>query len=183
MAKPLKRNTCGLAVIASCSLALLLAGCDALLGPQSPGALAPPAASETADLPKPPPRKPARPATPGTNVARLPPAQPAETETPSEPHQELDRLIGLDQPQLAELLGEPLQKAESPPATIWRYAAQGCELDIYFYLDLQSQAMRALHYEVRSHDSTERSAQRCYDELVSERRANADPPAGSDRPR
>lgn len=187
MAEPLNRSSSGLAIIASCSLALLLAGCDALLGPQSPGAGVPPARTATIDLPPPPPRKPVPPTAggvPGPNLVRLPPAATATPpETPTETREGLDRLIGLDQPQLANLLGEPRQKAESPPATIWRYVAESCDLDVYFYLDLQSQAMRALHYEVRSHDPTERSAQRCYDDLVSERRANADSPAGSDRPR
>jgi hypothetical protein len=110
------------------------------------------------------------------------PATPAPAPEPAAPAG-LDRLIGLDQTQLAALLGEPRQTAESPPATIWRYIAEACDLDVYFYLDLQSQAMRALHYEVRNHDPAERSAQRCYDDLVSQRRANADNAAGSDRPR
>src|SRR5579875_772244 len=133
MAEPLKRKSSGLAIIAGCSLALLLAGCDTLLEPQSPGAAPRPAARTAVELPPPPPRKPTRPAAPSVepsteprpSLARLPQTEPAVA--PSEPSPALDRIIGLDQPQLAELLGEPLQKAESPPATIWRYAAQGCD--------------------------------------------------------
>jgi hypothetical protein len=125
-------------------------------------------------LPPPPPRKPAP---PGPSLARLtPPAGEGERAG-------LDRLIGLDQTHVAEMLGEPRSRAESPPATIWRYAGGNCEVDVFFYLDLQSQAMRALHYEVRSHDLPERSAQRCYDALVSERQPHADSAAGSDHPR
>jgi hypothetical protein len=95
----------------------------------------------------------------------------------------LDKLTGLDQSQVAEILGEPETRAEAPPATIWRYGGTSCDLDVYFYLDLQSQTMRALHYEVRNHESFQRSAQRCYDALISERRAHAESAAGSDRPR
>lgn len=160
-------------VVAIC-FAMALAGCQ-LFQPPPPAPLPPPprepAVSER--LPPPPPRKPAPPAA----LARLtPPAAPA---APSGP----DRLIGLDQPAVAELLGEPRSRAEAPPATIWRYGDNDCEVDVYFYLDLQSQAMRALHYEVRSHDLPERSAQRCYDALLAERRAHADTAAGPDRPR
>jgi hypothetical protein len=126
-------------------------------------------------LPPPPPRKPAAPATPA--VARLP-----EVPEP-EPSGGFDRLIGLDQTHLTEVLGEPVKRAEAPPATIWRYYGQACELDVYFYFDLQSRAMRALHYEVRSHESREQPAQQCYDELVRERRAGAEPAASTDRPR
>ncbi|HZB93899.1 MAG TPA: hypothetical protein VE397_20795, partial [Stellaceae bacterium] len=123
-------------------------------------------------LPPPPPRKPAPPAS--LVHLRAPPG-----ELPSGGP---DQLIGLDQTKVAALLGEPRSRAEAPPATIWRFGGDDCEIDVYFYLDLQSQAMRALHYEVRSHELPARSPQRCYDALVSEQRTNADS-AGSDRPR
>lgn len=165
-----------LPVLAAAGLGLVVAGCEqlGLPGPGPNSAMGPAATAEP--TPPPPPRKPAP---PGQAIARLPPAE--EVEPP--PGLGLDRLIGLDQPHVAGILGEPRARAESPPATIWRYAGPGCDLDVYFYLDLQSQTMRALHYEVRSHDSPERSAQRCYEALVSERRANAEPAAGPDRPR
>jgi len=161
------------ALLASC-LALSLAACGAFdtLNAPPPSQTAAPASEPL--LPPPPPRKPTP---PGIAVARLPPPS-APVDTPS-----ADRLIGLDQPQVASLLGEPRTRAESPPATIWRYRGPDCEVDVYFYLDLQSQAMRALHYEVRSHDGPEPTAQRCYDALVNERRAHAESTAGSDRPR
>jgi hypothetical protein len=161
----------GPAVLASC-LALTLGAC-AVFQPAArtePAPVVTPAVSET---PPPPPRKP-RPPVP--SLARL--TTPA-TEAP----ESLDRLIGLDQSHIADVLGEPESRAEAPPATIWRYVGAHCAIDIYFYLDLQSQAMRVLHYEVRSHDLSERSAQRCYHALVSEQRSHADSAAGTDRPR
>jgi len=180
------------------AVALALAGCVAAPPPPPQAALPPPPA---APLPKPPPRKPPPPsaapavaatepaATPSTasapstpEVAALPP--PTEPPiTPAAPAPRLDRIIGLNQPEVAQLLGEPKSRAEAPPAIIWRYDGADCALDVYFYLDLQSQAMRALHYEVRSHDAAERSAQRCYETLLDERRANAEPSSGSDSPR
>jgi hypothetical protein len=196
------------AVLLVWGLALTLAGCDTFgpgSAPSNPG-VQPTAA---APLPQPPPRKPPPPA--GTTLARLPPAAgevetapaaaplappPQPTALPPPPPQltalppptapatgNLDRLIGLDQSHVAGILGSPRSRAESPPATIWRFGGANCDLDVYFYLDLQSQAMRALHYEVRSHDAPDQSAQRCYEALVDERRANAEPAAGSDSPR
>ena len=163
--------------VAAPLFALVLASCGLLEPQPAPVATSPPPEEAASPLlPPPPPRKPPP---PGPSVAKLTPPGVEAAPAPGSP----DRLIGLDQPEVADILGEPRSRAEAPPATIWRYADASCDLDVYFYLDLQSQAMRALHYEVRSHDSTERSAQRCYDALLSERRAHAEPAAGSDRPR
>lgn len=155
-------------------LALLLGACAAFhpATPTGPAPVVTPTVMETPP-PPPPPRKPRPPA---PSLARL-------TTPASEAPESLDRLIGLDQPHIAGVLGEPESRAEAPPATIWRYVGAHCAIDIYFYLDLQSQAMRALHYEVRSHDLSEPTAQRCYHDLVSEQRSHADSTAGSDRPR
>lgn len=162
----------GPAVLGSC-LALILGACAAFQpgARTEPAPVVAPAASET--LPSPPPRKPRPPA---PNLAKL-------TIPASEAPESLDRLIGLDQSHIADVLGEPESRAEAPPATIWRYVGAHCAIDIYFYLDLQSQAMRALHYEVRTHDLSERAAQRCYHALVSEQQSHADSAVGSDRPR
>jgi hypothetical protein len=73
------------------------------------------------------------------------------------------RLIGLDQRATEALLGAPLQRTESPPAMIWRYVSQDCELEIYFYLDLEAKIMRSLHYEVTSPEPDDH---RCYEGLI-----------------
>jgi hypothetical protein len=151
-----------------------------------------------------PPRKPpvpsaeAAPSEPApTEVARLEPAVPSPSEPdrvsppdapaaasppPAEPIN-AEKLIGLDQPQMRSLLGAPNTRAEAAPATIWRYNGRNCELAIYFYLDLQSQVMRALHYEVTPHDSSEHPGSRCLGDLVSAHQANAAASAGADHPR
>jgi hypothetical protein len=171
-------------------LALGLAACDLTQPP--PPASSPPEPLVTpaavTRLPPPPPRKPSPP-----SVAKLPPAPEIEAEPQAEPQPQtpapaattgsFDQLLGLDQPQVAALLGAPGTRADAPPATIWRYGDATCDVDIYFYLDLQSERMRALHYEVRNHDLSERSDQRCYDALANERRARADSATDPDRPR
>jgi hypothetical protein len=199
------------AVLLVLGLALMLAGCDTF-GPGSAPANPGVQPTAAAPLPQPPPRKPPPPAgttlarlppsagqveTPPTAAPLAPAPESTALPPPSPPQQQLtalpppsapsagtlDRLIGLDQSHVAGLLGNPRSRAESPPATIWRFGGSNCDLDVYFYLDLQSQAMRALHYEVRSHDAPDQSAQRCYETLVNERRANAEPSSGSDSPR
>jgi len=175
------------------TLGLLVAACNLVPPPQP----APPvAASEPEPAPTLPPPPPRKPASHSPVIANLPPGtvgertpvpeeravEPAPDAAPAPQAGSFDRLIGLDQAHVTDLLGDPRSRAESPPATIWRYAGRNCELDVYFYLDLQSQAMRALHYEVRSHDSPERSAQRCYGDVV-QRRAQTESAGGTDRPR
>ena len=177
MAKPVNLIRPRLAALAAALSALLaLASCEHFPFPIG----GPDQEAGISTLPPPPPRKPAPPAT--ATVAPVPVRLPEST-APVAPASGFDRLIGLDQPRLTALLGEPRQRAEAPPATIWRYLGQACELDVYFYFDLQSQAMRALHYEIRSHESREQPAQQCYDELVSERRARAEPSTSTDSAR
>jgi len=171
-------------VILASFLALALAACELF---QPPAAPPPPietaAPAPATPAPPPPPRKPPP---PGTTVARLPP-QPGETAPGGAANETgpsgFDRLIGLDQPRVAGLLGDPRARTDSPPATIWQYGGAECDADVYFYLDLQSQTMRVLHYEIRNHDLSERSVQRCYDALVNERRARVESDAGTDRSR
>jgi len=155
----------------------LLAACTSVSPPPAPpppeASVAPP--PQVAVQPPLPPRPAHKPA---TRLASLPPAaSPNEDESGS-----FDQLRGLDAAGTVALLGEPSQRAEAPPAILWRYASTDCELDVYFYLDLQSREMRVLHYEIRDHDDgAERTQPKCYRELVAQRRAEQ---AGStDRPR
>ncbi len=159
--------------------AMLLAGAGLALtactAPPPPKLPPPPSASE-APAPQaeaPPPARPVhKPAPPVT--ASLP-AGPPEPDS-------FDRLHGLDQAEAEALLGEPKERAEAPPAIVWRYASRDCDLDVYFYLDLQSRETRVLHYEVRDHDERdERSQQKCYRELITER--HVDQVGSTDRPR
>ena len=98
-----------------------------------------------------PPHKPSPPneadAAGGEAVALASPAPPAAAPPPSAaPPPRTSALIGLDQGAATHLLGAATEKAEAPPATIWRYRNATCELDLFFYLDLRSGKMRTLHY-------------------------------------
>jgi hypothetical protein len=78
-------------------------------------------------------------------------------------------LIGLDQPAATRLLGIAAERTEEPPATVWRYKTAACELDLFFYLDLRSGRMRALHYTFKGEASDGATRQNCLRELVSAR--------------
>jgi len=168
-------------VAVACCLCLT-ASC-AMLQPQPQPVAAMPAPTvaqphdEEAPAPPRPARKPAPPA-----LAALTPSKPEAPPPAAEaPAPSFDKLQGLDQQETAAFLGQPAERAEAPPAVLWRYASRDCALDVYFYLDLQSREMRVLHYEVRNTDGSERPQQSCYDELVAARAAEQT--GSSDRPR
>jgi len=146
-------------------LALGLSSC-ALFNGEQPAAPpvaapepAPPVAAAKPSSPPRPVRKPTPPPLPGGQ-------SPAAGEEQVDP----ERLIGLDQRDAETWLGAPAQRTDAPPGTVWRYLSKDCQVDVYFYLDLQKGVMRALTYEVRSDDIVERRSERCFQQLVGERR-------------
>jgi hypothetical protein len=169
--------------------------CAALVACQhapAPTATEPPStplaeAEATQPQPPKPPRKPPVPPAPATDAASpaeiapsaAPPEEIAKVE-PTPPRSPLklkaESLIGLDQPSTAALLGEPSERSEAAPATIWRYAAgRSCQLEIYFYLDLKSQVMRALHYEVKTNEAAEPARSQCFADLLAQHESNSVP--------
>src|SRR5258708_502573 len=79
------------------------------------------------------PRPTRKPPAPPLRVPRPKATPPATEDEAIEPN----RLIGLDESQTAQWLGEPNQRTDASPATIWRYLTRDCQVDVYFYLDLQ----------------------------------------------
>jgi hypothetical protein len=75
-------------------------------------------------------------------------------------------LIGLDQPAATHLFGTATEQSEAPPATVWRYRNATCELDLFFYLDLRSGKMRALHYAFKGGAGEPAERQDCLRSLV-----------------
>lgn len=152
--------------MASLTGVLCLGACS--LSPPPPEQSVPPL---QASLPPP-----ALPSEPPPRPTRKPPVpQPRSSSEPIWPPQPLpavdpQQVIGLDESATAEWLGEPSARTEAPPATIWRYVSADCQVDLYFYLDLQNKVMRALHYEVRSNDGIEQRPERCFQQLVDEHR-------------
>lgn len=61
-------------------------------------------------------------------------------------------LVGLDEEQIRNVLGDPDIITEHAPSRVWAYAADACSLDLFFYLDLGTDKFRALTYTVRTFD-------------------------------
>lgn len=149
---------------AALGVALALSSCAYLTEDTAPPVTEAPVPPPVAAVPPPAPPRPARKPTP-------PPVQPPAEQPPASTSEPVDpeRLIGLDENDTTNWLGEPNERADAPPATIWRYLSKDCQIDVYFYLDLQRGVMRALHYEVRSEDIVERRPERCFQQLLGER--------------
>ena len=78
-------------------------------------------------------------------------------------------LIGLDETAATRLLGQPTERTEQSPGTIWRYKTTACELDLHFYLDLRSGRMRTLHYAFKGDAADPARRQNCLRDLVAAR--------------
>jgi len=78
-------------------------------------------------------------------------------------------LIGLDQSAATRLFGPAAEKSDEPPATVWRYRTAGCELDLFFYLDLRSGRMRTLHYALKGGAADTARRQECLRSLIASR--------------
>ena len=78
-------------------------------------------------------------------------------------------LIGLDQSAATRLFGPATEKSDEPPATVWRYKTAGCELDLFFYLDLRSGRMRTLHYALKGGAGDTARRQECLRSLIASR--------------
>jgi hypothetical protein len=183
----------GWTAAACAAMALALVGC-ALFEPEPepvPAAVHPTPPQREATVPPAPPqpppgpprpaRKPAPPSSAATAGAPPPVSAPVqEAARPPTPRSAADDLRQMRPEDVVALLGEPWQRAESAPAVIWRYVGRGCQLDLYFFLDLQSKVTRVLDFKFLP-DGVPRDS--CIDELVAERREREAASFGPSRPR
>lgn len=93
-------------------------------------------------------------------VPRLPPSPP-----PPRPQFDLQSLIGMGEQDIANVLGEPRQVRNDPPAMVWDYQANGCAMSLFFYLDLKSQDFRTLAYNFESGGATDSAKQVCVNRI------------------
>ena len=80
--------------------------------------------------------------TPSPQPPPVPPAKP--------PVAQLDpqRLVGLNESAVTDLIGPPQDVRDQPPARVWRYAGNKCAVEVLFYFDLTQQEFRALTFSV-----------------------------------
>lgn len=150
----------------------VLAGC-AFMEEQPAPPPPEPAAAEAAPAPPElpvPGRKPTPP---------LQAALPSPTTPPAAPAIEPTQLEQMTPEQTTELLGEPTYRSERGSGIVWSYVRPGCELDLVFFMNVQTKVSRVLDYDLRASDGTDRSRQRCLEQLALERRGSG----SSSRPR
>jgi len=91
----------------------------------------------------------------------LPEHKPDDATNTAAPVVDPKQLVGLTFDQTQSLLGQPAKKEEKPPAEVWTYDNEGCELDIFFYADIKTREFHALTYEVKDAQSTGGSNEQC----------------------
>lgn len=117
--------------VTSIVIALMLGGCMAFK-PAEPSQ-SPPSPGQTNSAPP-------------EQQAALPPLPvPPPAERPLEPQ----KLVGLTQEQIKQLIGTPAAVREQSPAVVWSYDSAGCGLQLFFYLDMTSELYKALTYELK----------------------------------
>lgn len=75
-----------------------------------------------------------------------------------------DRLLGLDNDDLFDLIGSPSLEREEPPATIWQYRTPSCVVDIFLYADGGENQVD--HVEVRGRESNEVDEPKCFAAII-----------------
>jgi hypothetical protein len=98
-------------------------------------------------------------------------ALPSPTTTPAAPAIEPARLEQMTPEQTTDLLGEPTYRSERGSGIVWSYVRPGCELDLVFFMNVQTKVSRVLDYDLRAGDGSDRSRQRCLDQLALERQS------------
>lgn len=92
----------------------------------------------------------------------VPPLKPA-VQPSIEPRAEFDpqQLVGLGEGEVTNLIGAPGEIRDEPPARVWRYAGDGCSVDVLFYFDLTLQQFRALTYRIEPEGQSEQAQKNC----------------------
>jgi hypothetical protein len=102
-----------------------------------------------------------------THVATLEPSPSTPVRpSPERPGDVPSDLIGMESSAIERSLGPPGQRRDVPPAVVWQYASDACDLDVWLYRDLQSGALRALFVEVKGDDRTDQRRQYCIKQLA-----------------
>ena len=104
-----------------------------------------------------------------TQIAVVPLAKPARKPNLFDPRQ----LFGLDQVTVEDTMGKPEGIYQEPPATVWSYKGADCTLDVYFYLDIGSNKLRALSYDAKTEAKADRDGaiRVCVGRIQAENRA------------
>lgn len=78
-----------------------------------------------------------------------------------------DRLLGIDNDDLSDLLGAPSLEREEPPATIWQYRTPSCVVDVFLYSDGGENQVD--HVEVRGRETDEVDEPKCFAAIIEDK--------------
>ena len=79
-----------------------------------------------------------------------------------------DSLIGLNQDEILLLLGNASSVRQEAPARVWNYSTDGCDFELFFYLDLATDSFHALAYEVVIDQGGELPREECINRIRAE---------------
>lgn len=138
----------GIVPVALLAGALLAGGCsmiESLGGDQSAPAAAAPPPEAAAPKPK--------------AVALASPETEAQIPRPKRKPDMVDpkALVGLDKTAISDLFGSPHRESAADPAVVWTWQADGCEMRLYLYPDVQNDTFKALAYEITTADGRKTS--------------------------
>ena len=71
-------------------------------------------------------------------------------------------LVGRDEAAVSGMIGQPASTRNDGSAMIWSYRTAGCSLDVFFFLDVQSNTRRVLSYDLKADAPDPEAADRCY---------------------
>jgi len=158
--------------------ALLLNGCDLLESSTSKAAVAPAAISKPSTATSSRSTRVVADSRKSTVAARGDKAQTAgstqegakptgasKEEGDSQAERKSLNLVGMNQTQVAKVLGPPMSETDKAPGKVWRYWNSRCTVDVSLYLDVHSRAYRVLAYEVTNHDYSAGGRDACLAEL------------------
>jgi hypothetical protein len=155
---------CSLALLGGCALIEELAPTPS--SPAQPQATKPVAEAVEIPIPTAKPVPPLQAALPPASTPAAPTAPPSGTVAVIEPA----RLEQLTPEQTVALFGEPSIRAERGSGVVWSYVRPGCELDLLFFVNVQTRVSRVLDYDLRTGDGSDRSRRLCLEQLALERR-------------
>ncbi|HET8726445.1 MAG TPA: hypothetical protein VFO41_02950 [Alphaproteobacteria bacterium] len=83
-----------------------------------------------------------------------------------QPDREPETIIGLDETDMRERFGEPQWIQEEPPGVRWQYGTASCTVDVFFFMEVQTQELRVLSYDVTGQVDAQQSEQQCLVDLA-----------------
>lgn len=157
-----------LAAIMAAMAALQVAGCAELMrGPPHPAstvARRPPAHRPAVARPGGPAEAPGATEPAGAAPADSTVAQPGAPDAVASLVAPIE-LVGRSRADVVRLLGEPSTRKELASGQSWTYEADGCSLEVLFFLDLSRNDFYALQQHMAGGDGTPAGTQRCVEQI------------------